>query len=138
MNTHLHVCPSHVCVQSGTNHRDVTKCASPGIVQTQLLSSHSKLHSSTIETLIPLPILLILVPFCHANRGYADELICSITSDHFNLTLASDGASLTGNTFSAYPILIVTFNKDNFMNAQDPIDWEAEKSDRGEYKGYSC
>ena len=69
---------------------------------------------------------------------YADELICSITSDHFNLTLTSDGASLTGNTFSAYPILIVTFNKDNFMNAQDPIDWEAEKSDRGEYKGYSC
>jgi len=101
MNTHLHRCPSHVYVQSGTNHRDVTKCASPGILQTWLLSSHPKLHSSTIETLVPLPILLTLVPFCHANRGYADKLICSITSDHSNLTLASDGVFLTGNTFSA-------------------------------------
>ncbi|CAN9299865.1 unnamed protein product [Alternaria alternata] len=87
-------------------------------------------NPTTIGTLTPLPILLTFVPFCHANRGYADELICSITSDHFNLTLASDGASLAGNTFSAYPILIVTFSKDNFMNAQDPIDWEAERPDR--------
>ena len=44
----------------------------------------------------------------------------------------------------AIPIIAMTFSGDNrisfdnddFMNVQSSIDWEAERPDRGEWKGY--